>query len=227
MHGTRIGSRFLDAAMTTELALVRHGQTTFNRLGLYQGHADSPLTETGEAQARRLAPRLRALNCSPTIYCSDLGRARRTAELLADPAFHRIREDADLRERSYGVFEGLSRAEIARRYPDAWAASTSGEAHYAPPGGESSSQLVERIGTTFAKIAARHPDERVVVVTHGGVLTTFAKRVLGVPADAPRRFDIQNGSLSLFYLDSERGWMVSFLGDVAHLAGGQSASSAQ
>lgn len=60
--------------MTTELAVVRHGQTEFNRLGLYQGHADSPLTAAGEAQALRLAPRLRSLDCSATVYCSDLGR---------------------------------------------------------------------------------------------------------------------------------------------------------
>ena len=63
----------------TELAVVRHGQTEFNVRGLYQGHTDSPLTDEGVAQARLLAPRLHSLGCSPTIYCSDLGRARHTA----------------------------------------------------------------------------------------------------------------------------------------------------
>ena len=56
-----------------------------------------------------------------------------------------------------------------------------------------------------------------IVVTHGGVVTAFARYVLGVPAAAPRRFDIGNTSLSLFYRDDERGWMTRFLGDVAHL----------
>ena len=100
--------------MTTELVVVRHGQTEFNRRGLYQGHADSALTDVGRAQARLLGPRLRSLGCSPTIYCSDLGRARHTAELLAAPT-SRIREDAGLRERCWGAFEGLSRAEIIER----------------------------------------------------------------------------------------------------------------
>ena len=203
--------------MTVELAIVRHGQTEFNRRGLYQGHADSPLTALGESQARLLAPRLRALGCSPTIYCSDLGRARRTAELLADPAFHRIREDAGLRERRYGVFEGLSRTEIAERYPDAWAASRGANPTYTPPGGETPSEFNRRVVAAFDGIGRSHPGERVIVVTHGGVVTAFARHVLGVPPAAPRRFDIANTSLSLFHLGAERGWMARFLGDVSHL----------
>ena len=205
--------------MNTELAVVRHGETEFNRRGLYQGHADSPLTEVGEAQARRLALRIRSLACSATIYCSDLGRARRTAELLSDPNARRIVEESRLRERSYGIFEGLSRAQIAERYPVAWAASTSGDPSFAPPQGESPNELLERIVGAFKDIALRHCGERVVVVTHGGVLTAFARHVLGVPAAAPRRFDIGNASLSLFYRDPGRGWMMRSLGDVSHLEG--------
>ncbi len=140
-------------------------------------------------------------------------------ELLSDPDVHRIVEEPGLRERCYGVFEGLSRPEIAKRYPVAWAASTSGDQSYAPPEGESPNELLERIVDAFKGIAARHCGERVVVVTHGGVLTAFAKHVLGVPADATRRFDFGNSSLSLFYRDTERGWMVRSLGDVSHLEG--------
>ena len=112
---------------TSELAVVRHGQTGFNRGGLYQGHADSALTDAGMAQARLLVPRLGSLGSSPTIYCSDLGRARHTAVLLASPGFHHIREDEGLRDRCWGVFEGLSRAEITERYPDA--RTSSGESN--------------------------------------------------------------------------------------------------
>ena len=202
--------------MTTELLVVRHGQTEFNRRGLYQGHADSALTDAGSAQARLLAPRLRSFGCSPTIYCSDLGRARRTAELLAAPG-SRIREEAGLRERCWGVFEGLSRTEIAERYPDARTSSREANPDYTPPGGETLGELNERIVTALDRIASSHAGERVIVVTHGGVVTAFARYVLGVPQDAPRRFDIGNASLSLFYRNDERGWMARFLGDVAHL----------
>ena len=204
--------------MTTELAVVRHGQTEFNRDGLYQGHADSPLTPAGEAQALLLAPRLRSLGCSATVHCSDLGRARRTAELLARPPVHHIREDAALRERCYGVFEGLSRAEIAERYRDARIAGGAANPDYTPPGGETPDEFTSRVIRAFDRIASENTGDRVIVVTHGGVVTAFARHVLGVPANAPRRFDIGNTSLSLFYRD-ERGWMVRFLGDVSHLEG--------
>lgn len=205
--------------MTTELVVVRHGETEFNRSGRYQGHADSPLTSAGEAQALRLAPRLRALDCSATVQCSDLGRARRTAELLVQPPVHRIREDVDLRERCYGVFEGLSRGEIAEQYPEARIASGAANPDYTPPGGETQDEFNRRVIGAFDRIASEHAGERVIVVTHGGVVTAFGRYVLGVPANAPRRFDIGNTSLSLFYRD-ERGWMVRFLGDVSHLEGG-------
>ena len=204
--------------MTTELVVVRHGETEFNRHGIYQGHADSPLTPAGEAQALRLARRLRALDCSATAYCSNLGRARRTAELLVRPPAHRICEDPALRERGYGVFEGLSRAEIAEQYPEARIASGAANPDYTPPGGEAQDEFNARVIGVFDRIASEHVGGRVIVVTHGGVVTTFARYVLGVPANAPRRFDIGNTSLSLFYRD-ERGWMVRFLGDVSHLDG--------
>ena len=200
--------------MTTELFVVRHGQTEFNRRGLYQGHADSALTDAGRAQAGLLAPRLRSLGCGPTIYCSDLGRARHTAELLAAPG-DRIREEAGLRERCWGVFEGLSRAEITERYPNA-RTSRGANADYTPPGGETQGELNERIVAALNRIAGNHAGERILVVTHGGVVTAFARYVLGVPQAAPRSFDIGNASLSLFYRDG-RGWMTRFLGDVSHL----------
>ena len=206
--------------MTTELAVVRHGQTEFNRRDIYQGHADSPLTDAGEAQALLLAPRLRSLDCGASVYCSDLGRARRTAELLTDTSIHRIREDPALRERCYGVFEGLSRVQIAERYPEARIAGGAANPDYTPPGAETQSEFKGRIIPAFDRIAREHAGERVIVVTHGGVVTAFARYVLGVPANAPRRFDIGNTSLSLFYRDDERGWMARFLGDVSHLEGG-------
>jgi probable phosphoglycerate mutase len=203
--------------MPTELLVVRHGETVFNRQGLYQGQDDSPLTPDGEAQARRLAPRIGTMDTCATLYCSDLGRAVRTAELVADRNRHRIVSHPGLRERSYGAFQGLSRPDIQSRHPDAWGQLTNGNSDYAPPGGESAAALGERVIATFAEIAARHPGERIVVVTHGGVVIAFARHVLGIANEVPRRFDVQNVSLSAFYADAERGWMVRFLGDVGHL----------
>ena len=206
--------------MTTALFVVRHGETEYNRRGLYQGHADSPLTETGRAQARLLAPRSRQLGCGATVYCSDLGRARSTAELLVEPGVQRIRTEADLRERGYGTCEGMSRTEIAVRHPEV-AGGRVGSSGYTPPGGETMQAFIERIRGAFERIAGNHAGGRVLVVTHGGVVTAFARHVLGIPAEAPRRFDVDNTSLSCFYRHSEGegegDWMVRYLGDTAHL----------
>ena len=95
--------------------------------------------------------------------------------------------------------------------------TVSGRASYTPPGGETLAELNERIVAALDRIAGTHAGERILVVTHGGVVTSFARYVLGVPQDTPRRFDIGNASLSLFYRNDERGWMARFLGDVSHL----------
>lgn len=198
--------------MGTELIVVRHGETIYNTRNLYQGHSDSPLTADGEAQARALAPRIRALCTATALYCSDLHRARRTAELIAVPSHHQVTPDPQLRERGYGIYEGRSRDEVQQAIPAA-------DADYAPPGGESQHQLLDRVAAAFDAIAARHPGERVVAVSHGGVLIAFAKHVLGLPQTAPRRFHIHNTSLSVFERDDTGEWNVRTLGDLAHLEG--------
>lgn len=204
--------------MGTQLIVVRHGETIYNTRNLYQGHSDSPLTADGEAQARALAPRIRALCTAPALYCSDLLRARRTAELIAMAGHHEVTAEARLRERGYGVFEGRSRDEVQQAIP-------TGDIDYAPPGGESQRQLHRRVVAAFDAIASRHLGERVVAVSHGGVLIAFAKHVLGLPQEVPRRFHIHNTSLSIFERNDAGEWSVRTLGDLAHLEAGFAAEA--
>lgn len=201
----------------TSILLVRHGQTEFNTRGIYQGQLDSPLTQEGIDQAQALAPRVRGINTCATLYSSDLGRARHTAQLIADPQRHTLAEDPDLGERHFGIFQGHIKADIASRYPKEWARHQSGDPDYVVPDGESQRQHQQRMIAAMDRLAAAHPGELTVAVTHGGSLTIFAKHVLGLPIQAPRRFDMGNTSLSLFYLDSKGQWMARFLGDLAHL----------
>ena len=202
--------------MVTELIVVRHGETIYNTRNLCQGHSDSPLTADGEAQARALAPRIRALCTASALYCSDLKRAQRTAELIAVPGHHHIASEPRLRELGYGIYEGRSHDEVRQAIP-------ADDIDFAPSGGESKRQLLHRVVTAFDAIAARHPGERVVAVSHGGVLIAFAKHVLGLPQEVPRRFHIHNTSLSVFERGRARGraeeWSVRTLGDVGHLEG--------
>src|SRR5215218_4349679 len=101
----------------TEILLIRHGGTEWNKQGRMQGQRDSPLTPLGLQQARQLARRLRDVPHA-ALYSSDLGRAYETARRIADETKDEIVCDRGLRERCFGIFEGLTNAEIKVRHPD-------------------------------------------------------------------------------------------------------------
>ena len=116
----------------TRFLLVRHGQSTWNAIGRWQGRADAPLSPLGEEQARTAAANLAAHGTFSLVITSSLGRARRTGELLAEHAMIELGEGVhDLIERSAGEWEGLLRDEIEECYPN-WLAE-----RRRPPGYES------------------------------------------------------------------------------------------
>jgi broad specificity phosphatase PhoE len=161
----------------TELLLVRHGESEWNRSGRFQGHADPPLTELGRKQAQLLAEELAAW--SPrAVYTSDLRRARATAEEVAARAGAPLIALDELREIDVGDWQGLTWAELERRDPAGarrWQDGTHGWEN-----GETYEQLLERVLRALRLIALEHPSGRVVVVTHGGTLRTIAAYVDGV-----------------------------------------------
>ena len=203
---------------TTRFIILRHGETVWNREDRYQGHLDSPLTVAGLAQARALAQRLQGCRFS-ALYSSDLGRARQTAQLIADQTGHRLQLDPRLRERHLGWFQGLIKAEIRQKFPDEYRLFKSGNPDYVVPGGESGRERFACVLACLEELALRHGGERLVVVTHGGVLGALVRHTLGLPLQAPRRFSRFNGSWNLFSF--ERGnWFLDTWGDVSHLAEG-------
>ena len=159
----------------TRLIVLRHGETQWNAESRYQGQLDSPLTETGHAQATALAERM-AREIVTALYSSDLGRARQTAEAIAARTRHAIIAHAGLRERHLGLFQGHIIRQAKDRWPEEYRQLRSGVADYEPAGGESQRALSVRIVTAFTEIAARHPGETLGVVTHGGVLSAFFPR---------------------------------------------------
>jgi probable phosphoglycerate mutase len=199
----------------TRIILVRHGETEWNSLGLYQGQLDSPLTRQGLRQARALARRLRRYS-TDSLYSSDLERARATAAPIAQATGLEVNTDPRLRERHLGVFQGLDKAVVQEKYPHEYAAYTSGDPDYCVPGGESSRQFLERALSCLEELAARHPAGHLVVVTHGGVLGMVLKHVLGLPIGAPRRFAMPNTGFNLISRNST-GWRLETLGDTSHL----------
>ena len=201
------------------LILIRHGETQWNREGRIQGyHADSPLTENGREQARRLAERLKGEGLL-ALHSSDAGRARQTAAPIAAAVELQIVYDAALRERDYGVFEGRTYGEVEREHPDAYAKFRSRDPAYAPPGGESGAQFRDRIMATLERVAVSAEGGCAAVVTHGGVLGVIFRHVAGAAPDTKRDYSLHNASLNRLVV-SGGCWSIEAWGDVAHLAAG-------
>jgi broad specificity phosphatase PhoE len=161
--------------------LWRHGQTIWNAERRFQGQSDSPLDETGLAQAERAARLLAALR-PDLIVSSDLSRAASTAAPLARLTGLEVILDKDLRERHGGCWEGLTDTEIRERYPVEHATWT-------PPDGESSAAVADRVAAALQRAAAAVAgqvtgrDGLAVVVSHGAALRLGMSRLLGMPDD--------------------------------------------
>lgn len=201
--------------MKAQLILVRHGETVWNREQRMQGHRDSPLSELGVWQAGQLARRLERLPFA-ALYSSDLGRAYRTARSVADATGHEIVTDAGLRERHFGVFEGLTAEEIESSYAGEYLRFRSRDPDYVVPGGESARAFRDRCLACLEEIAQRHARLPVVVVTHGLVLDAIYRAAQGIPIDKPRTFPLLHASLNVF-TRLGGGWRADSWGDVAHL----------
>lgn len=199
----------------TELLLIRHGETLWNQQHRMQGQHDSPLTPTGLQQARQLAARLKETSFT-TLYSSDLGRAHQTARCIGDATGHEVIADEGLRERGFGIFEGLTNHEIEQRHPEDYVLFASRHPDYAMPGGESAAQFRERVVTTLDRIAARHDGETIVIVSHGLVLDALYRTACKMALDAPRGFPLLNCSLNTFRR-SRDGWLAVSVCDVTHL----------
>lgn len=143
----------------TRIIAIRHGETAWNVDTRIQGHLDIPLNDTGLWQARQLA---RALADEPVaaIYTSDLQRARATAQAVADTTGAPLTPEPDLRERSFGHFQGRTFAQIEAELPEDALRWRKRDPHYAPEGGESLTALRERINATVHRLAARHPGDQ-------------------------------------------------------------------
>ena len=199
----------------TRFIVVRHGETAWNAESRIQGHLDSPLNEEGLAQALLVGERL-ARERIDALYCSDLGRVRQTVQPLVDRTRIELRITERLRERHLGVFQGLTGREAQARYPEDYARFHGRDPDHQVPGGESIRQVNARVGALFTELAAQHPGQLVVAVTHGGVLDALYRFITGMPPQRMRDFPIYNASL--YFVRHRAGqWSVELWGDISHL----------
>ena len=204
--------------MATRLYLVRHGATQLSAEDRFSGAVGVDLSDEGRWQAERLAARL-AREGICAVYCSPLGRAVQTAELLARPMKLEPQRRDGLREISHGRWEGLTRAEVEARFPGEYEAWEADPFTFAPEGGESGVAVLARALPVVRDIVTRHAGERVLVVSHKATIRLLISSLLGFDARGYRdRLDCAPASLSVLdFRDPVRVRLMLF-NDTSHYA---------
>lgn len=200
---------------TTRICFVRHGETDWNAEKRIQGQYDIELNETGRAQALAAAFGLAHFNFA-AIHASDLRRAMQTARAAAERLGLEVVVAPGLRERHYGIFQGLTVAEGAEIYPEAHAHYVARDPDYNFGTGESLHGFAARVAMGVDDIVRHHAGQTVLAVTHGGVLDIIYRRATGRSLEAPRDFTIPNAALNWFDIDA-RGWHLVKWADRHHL----------
>jgi probable phosphoglycerate mutase len=206
------------ASPTTRLCLVRHGETEWNAARRIQGQTDIDLNACGRRQAEA-AGRWLAVADIDVLYSSDLRRAWQTAQVIGGTLGLAPLAEPALRERRYGVFEGLTYEELKHDYPAGYAAFVARDPGYDFESGESLKSLYARVTGAVQRIADRHPGRNVAVVVHGGVLDIVNRFVRGSPLDTPRDFLIPNAGLN-WIVCHDGDWSIESWGATDHLVPG-------
>lgn len=190
----RIGRATPHARLATPVYLARHGQTESNLLRRYAGYSPEPLTEAGRAQMSGLAARL-ALCRIGEVWTSEVARSRESAELIAGIMGVSIRTEARLNEIRMGPWEGLTEAEVAHDFPNAWALWCTLPDRLELAGRETLQSLSRRVTAAVADAAERpHP---VLLVSHVAPIRVAVLMALGLPLSTYKRLHVGNGDAVL------------------------------
>ncbi len=177
----------------TVTLLLRHGQTPMSLEKRYAGRSDVPLTDTGVRQAAAAAKRLASAGIG-AIVSSPLQLAVQTAEEVAAVTGAPVVTDDGFRETDFGVWEGLTFAEVRQRWPDEMTAWLAGP-EIAPPGGESFAQVSERVTAALHRVLAGWERQTVLIVSHVTPIKTLVAAALLAPPPALYRMHLDVAAL--------------------------------
>ncbi len=182
--------------LTTRVIFVRHGKTDFPTDRIYcDGREDPPLNAVGLEQAQAAAKLLRSQSVD-VIYTSPSSRTRMTAGEIAQVVSAPVVEAADLRERRFGIWDGLYFDEIARDYPQAYQSWKQDPVHYTPEGGETIEGLLGRATALVKTVVGGHGGKTIVVVSHVGPIRVCLTEALRIPVAWYRQLRVDYGALS-------------------------------
>ena len=199
-----------------KLIIIRHGETLWNVEGKKQGQLNSPLTSLGIKQAKALAQRLTEEPFT-ALYSSDLGRAYKTAQYIAARTNHKICSDQRLRERNFGIFQGLTDKQIENEYPVEYNSYLTNRVDYIIPDGESLRQFYVRVTVFLESLTTSHDGQIITIVTHGGVIDGWFRYIFDLPLETPRQAKLWNASINCVVREAAAGWMLHTWGDVNHV----------
>ncbi len=199
----------------TQILLIRHGESTWNLTGRYQGRIDTELSDRGQEQAKRLAEHLKILPIQ-AIYSSPLRRAFHTALAVAlDHGLDVVTED-DLTEIDHGTWNGLLREEVEKRFGPLLQQWLQTPAQVTMPEGEGLEDVGRRAWSVLEKLAGRHPGNLVAVCSHDAVIKTLIATALGLDLDRFWSLRLDNASVSLIEMDDTPARLIYF-NDTCHL----------
>ena len=210
----------MSALKTNRLILVRHGETAWNAEGRIQGMLDVPLNALGLQQARLVGDELARIVDVAEMVSSDLVRTRETATPITCATGFEPRFDARIRERHFGVWQGMTYEEWRIKDAEGMARYNAGDPDYGPEGGETASQFLTRCVSAVSDLVTASKEKTLILVTHGGVVSSMVRHAQGLNPQSARTWSVPNASISewrvvwasdapIFYCDR--------VGDSAHL----------
>ena len=205
----------MTTAGITRFCLVRHGETDWNGEKRLQGQIDIDLNAIGEAQARAVRAGL-AEHSFAAVYSSDLLRAWHTAQIATAGLGLAVSPAPTLRERHFGVLQGVTAQEASVQRPDALHHHQARTPDYDCETGESLIVFASRIMGELDTLAARHAGQSVLLFTHGGVLDIVHRAATGRALDAPRDFSLPNAAFN-WVEHRDNGWRLISWADCNHL----------
>lgn len=200
------------------LLVIRHGETDWNAANRIQGQLDVALNARGEEQAQAVAQRL-AEEEIHELWSSDLKRANQTALHINDAHHAKIKLDVRLRERHFGILQGLTYEEAKKQHPERYHGYMQSYPEEGFGNGETLFDFYLRSKAFFVERARQTPPGKTVVaVTHGGVVSCLYRFAKKIPLAQPRDWAMPNAAVNEFFVEQD-AWRVGRFADISHLAG--------
>ena len=203
----------------TEIIIIRHGETEWNKTGRFQGHSDVPLSAEGRAQAAMLGENL-AVDHVDAIYASDLTRAMETAAPLAQRFGLEVISDPQLRELNFGAWEGRNFNDVNAENPNAMKNFYTDPEQADIPESEPFPEFQRRIAGRVREIVAQERGKRIVIVSHGASIRILLADLLSMPIRSIWHLSQLNTAVNKIRFEDDGFAVVTLMNDTSHLRAG-------